>query len=419
MVAMKRKKLQEDYERRQRRRRRDKQWWICPFLKGVKEFGAYYTSMVEFEQFDLKRYVNFMRMSPPLFRVLLEKCRPYLEKQKTNFREPLPPGLRLAVTLRFLATGISYVSLMYLFRVGTNTISNFIPYTCEVIFHVLRDYIRLPASEDEWTAVADQFQKRWNFPNCLGAIDGKHCRITAPPMSGSLFYNYKKCFSIVLMAVVDADYKFLYINCGAEGRCADGGIWNESCLGRDLDHDHDPNLANEPKKIKLPACRPFPGDDEPMPFAFVADDAFALSSYMQKPFSHRTLTKEERIYNYRLSRARRVVENAFGIMANRWRVLLTNITILPDRAEKVVKACCALHNWLRVMKPSYTNRLVDREDPETHELIPGEWRDDVALQCLQAMRSRNPKEAAKAQRRYTCQWVNSPVGAVEWQERMI
>ena len=401
MLLAAKRRLQEKNRQEIRRRKYRKSLWRSEFLR--KQDGAYYTLMVEFEDNDLKRYMNFIRMSPELFRELLEMCRPYLEPKKNNFREPLSAGIKLAITLRFLASGNSYVSLMYLFRVAKNTISNFIPHVCEVITYVLKDYIKLPSTEEEWTEVADLFYKRWNFPNCLGAIDGKHCRIRVPPQTGSLFYNYKKFFSIVLMAVVDADYKFLYINTGAQGKTADGGVWNTCCLGKDLDRDHDPGNAGQPKKVPLPAPRPFPGDDQPMPFAFLCDDAFALSSYMQKPFAHRQLTRAERIYNYRLSRARRVVENAFGIMANRWRVLLTTMCLKPDRAEKVVNACCSLHNWLRVKKPTYTNRLIDREDPQTRQMIPGQWHGDVALRSLETMRSRNAKQAAKSQRQYTCE----------------
>ena len=133
VVAVKRKRLQEEYERREalKRRIKERQWWVCPYLKGREEFGAYHISMPQFEEFEIKKYVNFVRMSPALFNELLEMCRPYLEKKKTNCREPHPPGLKLAVTLRFLATGNSYVSLMYLFRVRTNTISKFVPYVCQ------------------------------------------------------------------------------------------------------------------------------------------------------------------------------------------------------------------------------------------------------------------------------------------------
>lgn len=83
-----------------------------------------------------------------------------------------------------------------------------------------------------------------------------------------------------------------------------------------------------------------------MPHVIVADAAFSLSKRILKPYPLRNMTKEQRIFNYRLSRARRVVENAFGILANRFRVLLNVIPLKPEKAKIITKACCVLHNFL-------------------------------------------------------------------------
>lgn len=74
--------------------------------------------------------------------------------------------------------------------------------------------------------VAKGFSNRWNFHHCLGAIDGKHVAIKSPPESGSVYYNYKGFFSIILLAVVDADYKFLWTSIGANGSASDCGVYN-------------------------------------------------------------------------------------------------------------------------------------------------------------------------------------------------
>ena len=123
------------------------------------------------------------------------------------------------------------------------------------------------------------------------------------------YYNYKKYFSIVLMALVDADYKFLCIDVGAVGAESDAGVFAKSCLAA-LFENH---LAN------LPAPEPIRGDESErsVPYFLLGDDAFALRDWMMKPYPSRNLTLEERIFNYRHSRARRVVENAFGILASR------------------------------------------------------------------------------------------------------
>lgn len=113
------------------------------------------------------------------------------------------------------------------------------------------------------------------------------------------------------MLIADAKYKFTYIDVGANGRISDGGVFNRSSFFTSLTDN----------KLHLPAPEPLPGRDEPVPYFLVADDAFALTNNLMKPYALRNLSGLERIFNYRLSRARRNVENAFGILGSRFRVI--------------------------------------------------------------------------------------------------
>ncbi|KAH9629103.1 hypothetical protein HF086_008552 [Spodoptera exigua] len=99
----------------------------------------------------------------------------------------------------------------------------------------------VPATEDEWKKIERGFNTRWNFPGAHGAIDGKHICIQAPPDCGSDYFNYKGSNSIVLMAVVDDDYCFIYANIGANGRCSDGGVFQNCSIFRDLENNMLPN----------------------------------------------------------------------------------------------------------------------------------------------------------------------------------
>lgn len=163
----------------------------------------------------------------------------------------------------------------------------------------------------------------------------------------------------------------------------------------------------------------FPGDDHPLPFFFVGDDAFPMREWLMKPYPIRGMTHSERVFNYRLSRARRVVENAFGITAHRFRCMLGTMLPDPDVVEDAVLACCTLHNYLREKQPTLTLSLVDTEDPNTHEVIPGSWRTDRALDGLEKMRGNNALQKAKGQREYLTQYYSSAQGRVEWQDRMV
>ena len=105
--------------------------------------------------------------------------------------------------------------IAYNFRIGVSTARQIILDACTVIWDAFTS-IHMPVpSEVEWHTNADDFFARWNFPNCIGAIDWKHIMIQCPVNSGSLFYNYESYFSIVLLLVASADYRFVMVDIGA------------------------------------------------------------------------------------------------------------------------------------------------------------------------------------------------------------
>jgi len=392
--------------------RQQKRWWTRPWLMRRPAVGQYHQLLAELEDQDVGAFKNFVRINPEMFIAVLERIECYITKADTPMRKALEPGLKLAITLRFLATGDSYKTLMYGFRVAHNTICSFIGPVCQAIVSAFGDeYLKTPSTEEEWREIEAVFRKKWNLPHCLGAIDGKHVALFRPPKSGSAFFNYKSFFSIVLMAVVDGDYKFININCGAKGASSDGGVFAAIEFNKEMENG-DRNV---------PADEPLPGGDpnKPVPYFFVGDEAFPLKTWLMKPLPRRNLTHEELIYNYRISRARRVVENAFGILAARFRCLLRPLDMRPEKAIKVVIACCCLHNILRTQQygPDPT-ALVDQEDPNTHQVIPGPWRTETNMLPLLDRRGGYGSPTAKAIREVLMQYVNGP-GAVPWQDAQV
>ena len=309
--------------------------WTRQWLLRRHLHGQFDQLLVELNREDSSGHKNFLRVYPDLFEDMVDRLSPYLKRKDTRLRPSLSVGLKLAVTLRMFASGADYASLQYSFRVSKSAISHFVPEVCDAIIAVyLSQYVKLPQTPDEWKAVADQFALRWNYHNCLGAIDGKHVPIRKPKGGGSAYFNYKKFHSIVLMAVADANYKFLYVNVGAEGSAGDGGTWQICSLALKLEG----NTAGLPDD----AC--LPHDTVPIPYHFVADDAFALKPWLMKPYSHQSQAVKERLFSYRLSRARRTVENAFGLLQMRWRIFGTTMQQDVNTVKKIVMCGVVLHN---------------------------------------------------------------------------
>ncbi len=259
-----------------------------------------------------------------------------------------------------------------------------------------KEYIVLPTTPEGWKQLALNFEKRWQYPHCLGAIDGKHVNIVAPKNSGSWYYSYKHTFSMILMAVVDANYKFISIDVGSYGRHSDSTIFAISDIGKAL---------APPNTLNLPVDEVIEGAEAlgPMPYVMVGDEAFPLQRHIMRPYPGRGITRDREIHNLRLSRARRVVENAFGILAARWRVYHTKIAVLPDTLDKIVLATCVLHNMLQnETTPAMCQNLLDDGGPM------------VALTNLRPAGNRGANEAVQIRDRFQELFVTH--NPVTWQE---
>ncbi|CAH1964322.1 unnamed protein product [Acanthoscelides obtectus] len=226
---------------------------------------------------------------------LLERVSPLIEKQNTPMRPAISVHERLSATLRYLATGRNYEDLKFSTLISPQSLCNIIPETCSAIYEVLKkDYMKFPTTENEWRNIADDFEKRCNCPNCLGAVDGKHVNIKPPTGSGSYFYNYKGAYSLVLLAVVNANYEFIMCDFGINSRISDGGVIEYSQFYRKL----------KDRKLSIPPPTRTMNSKEALPFVFISDEAFALRCDFLKPFSQRDWDHDKKIFNYRLSRAR-------------------------------------------------------------------------------------------------------------------
>ena len=171
-------------------------------------------------------------MTPNRFENLLTLVAPLIEKRTTRFREPISASQRLALTLRFLATGESQQSLRFSYRIGKATVSKIVSEASLAIYNSLKQpYLKPPSSKEEWLSISLVFEDSWNFPHCLGAINGKHIRIECPKLTGSYYYNYKGFYSIVLLAICDSNYCFTLSDLGHYGSNNDSGVLAKSEMG--------------------------------------------------------------------------------------------------------------------------------------------------------------------------------------------
>nr|CAI5841785.1 unnamed protein product [Callosobruchus analis] len=309
---------------------------------------------------------------------------------------------------------MSFRALSFSYRISHCAILNIVYETCHAIWQCFcSTHMSLPTIE-EWKNIALDFYNKWNFPNCIGCIDGKHIRIKCPKKTGSTFFNYKSYISIVLQGIADANYKFIAVEVGAYGRQSDEGTFSDSNIYQRL----------EAKTLNIPGNENIPSTNIPAPYVLLGDDAYPLKTYLLKPYSRQRLVgSPRRIYNYRLSRARRIVENAFGLLSAVFRIFIKPIAVKPDTTEALVFTCIHLHNFLRrhaVSRKRYSpSGTFDIENVDTGEITPGSWRRDTAGDTGMISLKKVPRKAgndAKLIREEFMNYFMSPEGSVSWQE---
>lgn len=203
------------------------------------------------------------------------------------------------------------------------------------------------------------------------------------------------------MAIVGPSYRFSCVSIGSSGSQSDGGVFNRSAIGRAL----------EDGTMKLPEPTHVAGIQ--LPHVIVADDAFALKQYLIKPFGGHQLSTEQSVYNLRVSRARNVVENAFGILAARWRIFQKPIIADLELTKLIVHASVILHNYL-LSKKDYNNITTDSGMQERN----GNWRTvvdgDTGVTSLRQQGSNNYARDASVVRQRFMEYFNGE-GALDWQ----
>lgn len=277
------------------------------------------------------------RMSRKSFGVLVSMLRPALsrfavgdkrEEEVHRSGSVLQVEFRVAVFLRMMA-GASYHDLMLVYRIGRSTVYSLFDQVLQVASQVLT-WENFPKAEND-----DAFKERaqgfsWSravrnpLPGCVGAVDGIHIQIEKPPNKHhpKQFFSRKGYFSIPVQALVDSCYRFVAGSAVCKGSTHDSVALDISHIGRYL------------REGKLPRG-----------FWIAGDEAYSPTESLIVPFRKSLASKYENAFNFFLSSHRMHVEQAFGILKNRWGILWRPMKHNLCRVTKIVNVAMQLHNF--------------------------------------------------------------------------
>ena len=295
---------------------------------------------------DLEWKRNF-RVSRTTFRHLCNELRTKLQHDST-LQETVTVK-RVDIALWRLGTNIEFRNISHLFGVGLSTACNIVHEVCKAIVDSLLDrYIKIPVGNYATEIVTD-FEEKWGFPQCFGAVDGSHIPIIPPCDCPTDYYNRKGFHSIVLQGLVDHQYRFLNVYVGWPGSVHDAQILaNSEVFAKGAAGTLAPN-----------SIRVFAG--VPVQVVILGDPAYPLLPWLIKPYPGTGLSTKEKKVNTKLSRTRVVVECAFGRLKGRWRSLLKRNDVRIDHMTTLVTACCILHNMCEVHQDSFNAQWLDDE----------------------------------------------------------
>jgi DDE superfamily endonuclease len=231
-------------------------------------------------------------------------------------------------------------SIAHVFLISSQSLSWIVRDTCDAVWRSLAKESFPKLTQEKFLRIAQGFEQKGKIPHCIGCIDGKHCQIYAFKNSGSKFFNYKKTFSLVLLAICDSDNRFIYVDIGAAGSESDGGIFRRSELGKKL-------FKNE---LPIPPPKHLPNSTISAPFIFCGDEAFPAHQNLLTPFPGRgtgCLSFEKSNYNGHFSNTRGEIEKSFGILMQKFQIFNRPIIASETTAKSIIKACVVLHNFLR------------------------------------------------------------------------
>ena len=333
--------------------------WSAVRVVWAKERSTYWWERIVKLTFSPNDWIENFRMSESTFTYLCNELRQTIKKKDTEMRKAIPVEQRVAITLWRLATTTDYRTIGHLFGVSKATVCVIVKDVCSAIVEVLlNQYIKVPTG-DSLKEVMRGFEHKWGFPQCAGAVDGTHIPIMSPQDFPADYFNRKGWHSIIMQGMVDHLYRFTDVCIGWPGRVHDARVLGNSSVYQ----------KGESGKLFPEWRRVIAGKE--VPVLVLGDPAYPLLPWLMKPYiDNSNLSEDQRKFNKRLSRARVVVEDAYGRLKGRWRCLSkrndTNVSDLPEQ----VAACCVLHNICEIHGETFNEDWLQDLDPHCVSQVP-------------------------------------------------
>jgi hypothetical protein len=230
---------------------------------------------------------------------------------------------RVAVTLHYLSQSVAAHESAAIFGMGKSSVLRYIKQVMEILTHesVIRETVRLPRSSAEWDIIMDGFENICGFPNVCGCIDGTLIEILRPSDYEG-WYCRKMYPAINMQAIVDHKKRIMSYSIRP-------GSFNDAMIFK---------FSIDGSRIK---------NWIPRQGHLIGDQGYKLSYYLLIPYPEDTRNPSERKYNYKLSATRMTVEQSFGILKNRFRILKEPLKQRDHSSiSQIVESCIVLHNLL-------------------------------------------------------------------------
>lgn len=343
-------------------------------IPRYKVLWMYERSMVWFdmveESFTNEQWYENFRVRKETFEFILNKISRDITHKDTTMRKAISPRRRLALTFYYLASTAEYRTISNLFGVSVSFVCNCIKEVCEAIRRHLSNVIKFPTGV-EILQVIQEYENKWGFPMCAGCIDGTHIPILAPNENHKDYVNRKGFHSIQMQAVVDSRYLFRDVVVGWPGSVHDARVLSNSAIFK---KGVDNTLFDGVES------RIIQGND--VPPLILGDPAYPFLPWLMKRYPENNDTpRVQRVFNYRLSRARMTVENTFGRFKGRFKRFSKRVDMEVSSLVNVVLSSCILHNICEAQNNEF---LPDWVNQQCHEQLPEGREVDINVNIADA-----------------------------------